>query len=175
MENDSNNVAQFVQLLTENQTDIFSFILSRVPRSADAEDLLQETTKIMWEKFDTFDVDTNFRGWALTIARFNILNYYRKNKKQNQLFDELILANIESISADLVNADDRVDALRQCVKLLPSKQTTLLQMRFTDGIEVKVIAQQLRRSIPGVYKMFAKIQLSLMHCINKRFVMENRP
>ena len=166
-------VVRFVKLLTENQTRIFTFSLSRVPRSADADDLLQETTRVMWEKFGSFELDTNFMSWALTIARYNILNYYRKANNQLQILNELAIKNIDAVSGGHDNSDQRIDALRECVKLLPKKQSVLLQMRFTGGVDVKTIARQLSRSIPAVYGMFAKIHLNLMHCIKNRIAMED--
>ncbi|HRS72819.1 MAG TPA: hypothetical protein P5175_13345, partial [Anaerohalosphaeraceae bacterium] len=45
---------EFVSLLTAQQTRIYAYILSLVPNFSDADDILQDTTKIMWERFDDF-------------------------------------------------------------------------------------------------------------------------
>jgi hypothetical protein len=53
-----------------------------VPYAAEADDIFQETAATIWEKFSEYEQGTDFKNWALTIARFNgqvdnlqILNY----------------------------------------------------------------------------------------------------
>ena len=74
-------MAQFVKLLTACQSRIYAYILSRAPRSADADDILQETAGTMWKKFNEFKTGTDFLAWGLTIARYNVLNYRKNTKK----------------------------------------------------------------------------------------------
>ena len=47
-------IEQFVSLLTRYQQRVYLFILSLVPDRADAEDVLQETNLVLWQKFDDF-------------------------------------------------------------------------------------------------------------------------
>ena len=53
-----------------------------------AEDLLQETVTIMWEKFDQFEEGTNFAAWAIAIARNKSLEYLKENHKTKKLFTD---------------------------------------------------------------------------------------
>jgi RNA polymerase sigma-70 factor (ECF subfamily) len=165
---DNVKMAEFIKLLTANQSHIYAYILSRVLRSADADDLLQETTSTMWNKFDQFKSGTDFLSWGFTIARYNILNYRKKNKKQPMILDEDVLSRIESLQVDNSKSSQRIDALKSCMKLLPGNSSNLIQMRYSDGIDVKNIALRLNRSVPWVYKVLTKVQLILMRCINRR-------
>ena len=53
---------QFAELLREHHRDLFNFIFSLVHHHADAEDVFQQTTLVLWRKFDDFVIGTNFCG-----------------------------------------------------------------------------------------------------------------
>lgn len=173
MVSDSDKMAQFVKLLTASQSRIYAFILSRVLLSADADDILQETTSTMWKKFDQFQLGTDFLAWGLTIARYNILNYRKKYNKKPIMLDEDVLDRIDSLKVDNSDSDFRMDALRKCMGSLPGNSSALIQMRYTDGIDVKEMSQRLGRSAPWVYKILSRIHITLMRCINRRLAEES--
>ena len=52
-------------LMTRHQRQIFGYIYTLVPNRADAEDILQETSLVICEKFDEFKEGTDFVAWAL--------------------------------------------------------------------------------------------------------------
>ena len=72
MENDSHSETEFRKrlmiLMTRHQRQIFSYIYTLVPNRPDAEDLLQETSLVICEKFREFEVGTDFVAWACQIA-----------------------------------------------------------------------------------------------------------
>ena len=169
----NDKMAQFVTLLTACQNRIYAFILSRVPRSADADDLLQDTTGTMWKKFDDFHPGSDFLAWGLEIARYKILNFRKQNKRQNLLLDDDVINQIESLSDNKTKPDQRIDALKICLESLPVDQSSLLRLRYGDGTDVKLIALRLSRSVPWVYKMLTKIHLVLMRCIRQHLKLED--
>jgi RNA polymerase sigma-70 factor (ECF subfamily) len=63
---------QLVALMTQHQRRIFSYIYTLVPDRYDAEDLLQETSVVICEKFDEFREGTDFVAWACQIAYWRI-------------------------------------------------------------------------------------------------------
>lgn len=58
---DEERIRHFIQYLTRNQISFYSYILSLVPRSSDADYIMQEMTAIMWQKFSEFSEGTDFR------------------------------------------------------------------------------------------------------------------
>src|SRR4051794_41944074 len=72
MENDPPNEAdsrkRLMALMTRHQRQIFSYIYVLVPNRPDAEDLLQETSLVICEKFNEFREGTDFVAWACQIA-----------------------------------------------------------------------------------------------------------
>jgi len=85
-------VGEFVTLLTAQQARIYAYILSLVPNFNDADDLLQDTTKLMWEKFDDFVLGTDFLAWGKKIAYYQIMDYYRNKRKYDTFcYDENLI------------------------------------------------------------------------------------
>ena len=72
LDNTNAGYEAFLQLLTANQSRIMGFILAMVPNRSVADDILQETTLLMWEKFKNFQDGTNFTAWGISIAKNKI-------------------------------------------------------------------------------------------------------
>src|SRR5437879_12865989 len=66
-------LAQFLKA----ERRIFAYILTLLPHRADAEDLLQQVSLIMWEKFDAQAPPEDFAAWGSRIAYFKIRDYRR--------------------------------------------------------------------------------------------------
>jgi RNA polymerase sigma-70 factor (ECF subfamily) len=161
------NSDQFVRLLTPNQKRILAFILSYVPRYSDAEDILQNTLSILWRKYQDYKPGTDFLAWSLTVARYEIMRYLRDCKTKGKLhFDERLYQIIETESSGCLDAfDDRLDALRKCVKKLPTDDTRLLKMRYEQELTFVKIGQRLGLSSVAAFKMIGKIHDRLVRCI----------
>lgn len=53
----------------------------------DARDLYQETAFRAYKNMDKFQLDTNFKAWAMTIMKNIFINDYRKKIKSSTIFD----------------------------------------------------------------------------------------
>lgn len=157
----------YLQLLTANQSRIMGFIRVMVPNHSVADDILQETTLLMWEKFENFQDGTNFSAWGISIARNKILQHYRKEKRQPLMFDDAALQNLADQSSVFNFGDDRIDILKECTNKLPLEDRKLLELRYLDNINIKQIAQKINRSTSVLYRKMAKIHRLLLICINR--------
>ncbi len=89
--------AEFASRLARHQTQLFGYIYSLVRDLDDADDLFQQTSLVLWDKFDQFDPSRSFVGWACGVARFEVLNFLRTRSRNRLYFsDELNLALIEA-------------------------------------------------------------------------------
>ena len=54
---DDSNVAQqrFISLFLRSEREIFRYVAALVPNVSDAEDIVQQTALVLWEKFDAYD------------------------------------------------------------------------------------------------------------------------
>src|ERR1700689_3778613 len=84
--------AGFADYLRQHQSQLFGYIHSLVRDLNDAEDLFQQTTMILWNKFDEFDRARRFIAWGCGVARLEVANFLRARGRQHLYFsDELNL------------------------------------------------------------------------------------
>ncbi len=160
--------APFVKLLTANYARIYAYIISLVPNDSDADDIMQETATVMWENFSKFEPGTNFVSWAVTVAKFQILNY-RKRHKRSRLFlsDEaydLLISETEKMQEQ---SQDRLQALRSCLKKLAPKDRQFIHMRYYDGASARIVAQKVGTSMDAVYRYTARLNDWLLGCVRR--------
>lgn len=159
----------FVKLLTANYSRIYAYIITMVPHDSDADDLMQETATLMWENFDRFELGTNFVSWAVTIAKFQVLKYRKKQKNRSRLLlsdqaYDLLIAETEALQEE---KSDRLGALRECLKKLSERDRQFIKMRYSDGATAKVVSQKVGISIDAVYRHGARLNGLLLNCIRR--------
>ncbi len=166
-------VELFVQLLQANRNRIYAYILSLVTRKNDADDIMQETTIVMWRKFSQFQKGTDFIAWALAIARYQVLNYRKKNNNSRLLFGETVLASLENESAEIIqHYDERIDVLKKCVKKLGDNEKRLIFMRYEENCPSRLIAERFGYSIRGINRSLARIHDALLRCLRRNLAVE---
>jgi RNA polymerase sigma-70 factor (ECF subfamily) len=168
-------VREFVSLLTAQQARIYSYILSFAPNFNDADDILQDTTKCMWEKFDEFALGTDFLAWAKKIAYFLILEYYRAKKKTGAFYyDEQLIEKLEQNSQKLSDSSRDYQAhLKGCLKKLKQPDRKLLQLRYFENHKAKDLALRFGYSIQYVYRNISRIHQLLLVCIQKQLIFKD--
>ncbi len=166
---------EFVSLLTAQQTRIYAYILSLVPNFSDADDILQDTTKIMWERFDDFKHGTDFLAWAKKIAYLLIMKYYRDTQKKYAAFyDEQLIAKLDADSHTLsASFKDYHVHLRHCLKKLKHKDRNLLQLRYYENQKVREMASRFGCSVQYIYRNISRIHQFLLACIQKQQMLKD--
>ena len=105
-----------MQIFLQSERRILGFILALVPHMADAEDILQETCSIMWQKFDQFEKGTEFVAWGSSIARYRVFNYRRTVGSRRVYFNEDLVRQISDVAVSVsAQSDDRLTALQSCL------------------------------------------------------------
>lgn len=168
----------FLPLFIRFERRIYAYIFTLVPRRADADDLLQETSLVMWDKFEVASPPNDFLAWGRRIAYHKVLDFYKKSRRSQARLSQLFLERI-SEAADhpdyLPQQEDRREALAECVENLTPKSRDLLTYRFVEGATTQSTAEQVGSSVDAVYKALAKLRQSLFECVQKKLARENRP
>lgn len=170
------NTETFVGLLTANQRKIFAYIMSVIVNVNDSDDIMQETVKLMWKKFDEFRIGSDFLAWATTIAHYHVLEF-RKQKRRNELVltDDVFTCLQDQAATELQDSDDYLVYLNQCMSKLSTNDLGLVRMRYMNGLTVKQIASQFGRNLTSVYRSIARIQDLLRLCIKRQSALEELP
>jgi RNA polymerase sigma-70 factor, ECF subfamily len=157
---------EFALLFGRHARQIYAYILTLTPHWADAEDVFQETSTIIWEKFDEFTPGTNFRAWACQVAYYRTIWFRQRQKKVATPFGEEFFRVVaaETLSQqDLL--EDRHLALAGCMKRLVERDRELVERAYADGVTIKDVAVQLGRSPDAAYKALKRIHRELFDCV----------
>lgn len=171
---DNNSTEAFLKLFLENQQRIYGFILTLVSDWSDADDIMQETTSTMWQKFSGFHIGSSFSSWGMKIARFKVLEFRRKKRSEPSFDDSVIKAIINRSEAINDQFDKRLSALEKCLDALPEQDRRLLRMRYEQNITIKEIANRLERPFHGLYKVMSRIHSVLTLCVRRKLALEER-
>lgn len=159
--------AEFVRLLTRHSSQLFGFVLTLCLNRADAEDVFQNASVVLWEKFDSFESGTNFFAWACRIAYFEALYARRKSSRVRTLSD----AAWQALATDALHAADeteqRQDALAECLERLKPTDRELLQQRYFSQRSIAEIAASYSKSVHSVYRALGRVHDSLLHCMRR--------
>jgi RNA polymerase sigma-70 factor (ECF subfamily) len=156
---------------------IFGYIFSLLPHRADAEDVLQEVSAIMWEKFDELDPPKDFVAWGCRIAYFRIQDYRKMQRRCRVLYSDAMLEQVSATlleEAPALHLDERREALAHCVDRLGRRDRELLAERFKDGATTQSTAACVGRSVDAVYKALARIRKLLYECVARTLAAEGR-
>jgi RNA polymerase sigma-70 factor (ECF subfamily) len=165
--------SQFLKLLGESSRQINSYIFSLVSNFEDAKDISQQTIETMWQKFDDFEIGTDFACWGVKIAHYKILGYRRKLYNERIFFCDSIFKQIDEVAQKRSGqADERLKYLRDCVKKLAPSDMVLLRNRYELNHPVKSLASRSNKSEQYIYRQLAKINRLLYHCIRRNMVRE---
>ena len=157
----------FVSLMSVNQRRILAYIITLVPNRSDAEDILQETTALMWEKKNDFIPGTDFVAWGIRIAYHKILNFRKKtiNSRQMILSDEQLKRIEKHAIEKSKHVDEMLYKLDECIKKISLSDRHLINMRYSKEITVKEISLRIKKSVRSVYLAISRIQGILLTCI----------
>jgi RNA polymerase sigma-70 factor (ECF subfamily) len=153
-------------LMTRHQRQIFSYIYTLVPRRHDAEDLLQETSVVICEKFHEFREGTDFVAWACQIAYWRVRYSRQKFARSKVVFDQDVLDAVARTASTLTaELDERHEALAQCLRKLHARDRELVLTRYEPGSGVEEAARRSGRSLEAAYKALTRIRKSLFDCV----------
>jgi len=166
--------AEFLRLFLQHQRRIYGLILALVPNGPDADDILQETSAVLWQKFDEFDPGSNFAAWALRIARFQVMAYYTTKRRQKaRLSDETLDAVVERLASRTEREDARSVALDGCLMDLPEEDRRLIELRYRGGASVGEVAKRSGRTVEAAYKALHRAHERLLQCMRGKLAPGN--
>jgi RNA polymerase sigma-70 factor (ECF subfamily) len=173
MQNDPQRA--FVARFLREQHRLYGYIVTLVPQRSDAEEIFQETSLRLWEKWEEFDESRDLFPWACGIAHNVLRNYLRKKKPLAVAFDDHFLERIGS--ARLAREDDLAvqrTALEECLQRLPLKQRKLVEQCYSTPRPLQELAATLGLSANALYLKLRRLRETLLECITRRTAQEGR-
>lgn len=165
----------FLRLFLQNERGLYAYILTILPNRADADDVLQEASLVMWDKFDERNPPDNFTAWGCRIAYFKVLDFCKKRQRSRVVFSQALLERLAETALEHaagLQLDERREALAGCIGKLRPRDRDLLSRRFAEQVDVAAIAKEIGRSADAVYKALAKIRQALFECVTRAIAPE---
>jgi len=160
----------FVALLIDHQEVIRSFIITQAPGSPDVRDILQEVNIVLWEKRGSFKLGTNFGAWACSVARFKVLEHWRKEARRRGvlIFDDELSSALADKTHDREpgELEEQREALEHCMSKLSDQNRRLLEVRYASkrgGMEQ--LTQDTGRTNESLRVTLFRLRASLRSCV----------
>ncbi len=165
----------FLRLFLQNKRRLYAYVLTLLPNRADADDVLQEASLVMWDKFDELHPPNDFTAWGCRIAYFKVLDHYKKKQRSRVCFSQAMLDRIAETAieqASTLQLDERREALGGCIEKLSARDRDLLTHRLSEGATTQSTAARVGRSLDATYKALAKIRQALFDCVTRALAQE---
>jgi len=167
----------FIKLFVAAERKFLGYLVTLQPSMQDAEELMQETSIVIWEKFDEFlatqsdepDPD-RFVAWGCKVAFYKTLNSRRKKSTSHKLLGDEAINLVSNTWLDLEESNelsDRRSALANCVDKLPSDRRELLRDYYWHRRPIDQIASKQERTTTSIYKLLQRVRMALHKCINQ--------
>ena len=135
----------------------------------EAEELLQEVSALLWEKFDSYDPSRPFSAWALGFARLQILKWRQKAARSREVLSDETLRLLENAAVEsAATAEERRGVLQDCVKGLPSHLRDVLRLRYLEELPVARLATRVRKSVAAVEMILVRTRRALKDCVDRK-------
>lgn len=169
-------IVEFEQLFTQCESEIQAFVFALLPHWSDAEDVLQRTRIVLWQKFDQFQPGSSFKAWAMQVARFEVSNFRRTQRSDRLFFNEELVDSLTEVHSSLADElERRRAALDQCLrKLRASDRQIIRQCYGPKATTIKEAAGRLSRPVNTLYKALTRIRRTLMECVQQVTAEEQR-
>lgn len=103
----------------------------------DIEDLVQEVLIAVHTRRGTYDRDRAFTGWLFAIARYKMIDHFRRARRfvpVEELEDMLVTEGFAEASDARMDVDDLLE-------ILPSKQARVIRATRIDGQSIAEVAE----------------------------------
>ena len=163
-----NRYDEFVDLFSSHARRIYGYVYTMVPRWADADNVFQETSRVLWQKFGEYQSGTNFFAWARQVAHYQVLFFRQQQHRSRLTFTDAFLdavAVAAAENAERLEVEQR--ALAECMEKLKARERNIILSRFAPAATTKSVAARLGMTTGAVYKSLGRIQATLLKCIEE--------
>lgn len=163
----------FASLYAQCHLDLLRYVLTLLPNRHLADDVVQETARLLWRKFDEYDATRPFLPWARQFAHFEVLKARKRLAVRERHFSDELIAQL---AAERASHEDVLtlqrEALAGCVEKLDADSRDLLMHRYGREVSLQRLAEQRGKSANALYLMLHRIRLRLMECVNRSLQLE---
>lgn len=166
--------ADFVRLLMRNEPALRAYSRSLLPDWHLVDEVIQEASVTLWEKFDQLRDEAGFLPWAKVVVRFKCLSAIDQLRRDRHVFSDGVLELLAE-EAEAIDAEERercMRALRSCLEAFSRPHQELLLAPYAGEGRVTMLAEQAGKSANALYKLLGRLRDKLAACIENRLQKE---
>jgi RNA polymerase sigma-70 factor (ECF subfamily) len=165
---------EFTHHWLDAEPSVSAYVFASISGFHDAEDVVQRIAQELARRFDEYDSNRPFVGWALWVAKSRVIDFYRaQNRRQVVFSDELLVRLADTIANNAGGRNHRREALEACLDELPPRSRRLLDLRYVDELSAEEMARETESTSGSVRVLLSRVRTVLASCIERRLAMEN--
>lgn len=151
---------EFQQIYQKYQERLLNFILQKVERREDAEEILQETMISAFDSLPLFQGKSSLYTFLGAIAKHEIADFYRRKKIKTFLFSRVPgLENIvsQALSPEMALEEKEIkDKVGRVLLSLSEGYSQILRLKYVDGLSYREISRKLKKTVKAVESKLAR-------------------
>ncbi len=164
---------QFLALYSRDRDRLFGYIYALLPHQADAEDVFQRSSLLLWNKFSLYDPERPFLPWACSLAHYEVRNFVRSANRDRLQFDEELIEKLADAKTHQVDqGDERLDALRMCLKSIKQVERDLVELAYRGEATIKEFAENSGGPTQTLYNRISLARRKLLACVKRRLAQQ---
>ena len=169
VQTDTDQYEQFLQFYSQDRDRIFACIHSLLPHRADAEDVFQRCSIVLWRKFAEYESSRSFLAWACGVAFYEVRNFQRVAARDRLQFDgELMNQLMERRLDSAGDVDERFEALQVCIQSLRQADRELMRQAYEEGESLRAFAETTGQALQTLYNRLSQLRRRLFVCVERR-------
>lgn len=137
----------FGLLYDKYQPQIYRFIYLKVGHREEAEDLTHQVFLKSWGNINEYSFQGfPFSSWLYSIARHQVIDYYR-TKKENLALEDIVELKTENPSyAEAIDSNSDIERVKKAIRRLNPQQQDVIILRFIEDFSLKEAAAILNKT-----------------------------
>lgn len=160
-------------LISRYSAEVRCYAAKIAPRPGMAEDIAQNAFIECLKSISNFDAGSDFMPWMRGIIRNMARREWERIYREEKIRKDGLAVYIEKLAAEmesypeqsLKNPQDRLRALRNCVKKLSDRGKELISLKYSLQITCREIAKKIGANTGAVKMALSRIRRKLKKCI----------
>lgn len=149
------HVREFERYFNRYYTPLGMYVMRFCGDADEAEDIVQETFSIVWERFSDRELPEQLRSYLYRVAHNIAIDRLRKKEGKESIVS-IENVNITEISEEAIDTSERDARLWIAIGKLPDRCRQVFLLAKRDGLSHAAIAEELDLSIKTVENQISK-------------------
>ena len=164
--------SNFLRLFLKHEEILRAYARTLLPGWETVDDVLQESSVVMWRKLEQLAEEDGFLPWAKVIVRYEALKARQRWARDRHVFSEDVLQLLAAEEEEETPEDLRAEwaALSHCLGKLSSSERELVMAPYSGRERVTELAEQSGRSVNSLYKRIGRLREKLGICVEHQLL-----